>query len=127
MTSHNPVDPDINRPSGRRCFVTVGATAGFRQLLEEILEPEFLKALSVLGFEFMDVQCGPDHGWFEERVQKMEDRSKYGIKIVAFGLTDNMMHYMLQCRGERGVRLPGCIIAHAGELRRNSSRLNEDI
>jgi len=110
---------DTSAPSGSgiaapRCFVTVGATAGFRPLLEEVASPAFLKALAEMGFTALTVQCGPDLAWFEAKVAGLGPGELHGIEVAAFDLTNNMQQYMVACRSERGVRLPGCIISHAG-------------
>jgi len=107
----NDSDTSIAPP---RCFVTVGATAGFRQLLEEVGDPSFLATLARLGFHSIDVQCGPDLAWFQAKLASLHDSEKHEMEVSAFDLTDNMQKYMVACRGERGVRLPGCIISHAG-------------
>ncbi|KAK0644497.1 hypothetical protein B0T16DRAFT_331120 [Cercophora newfieldiana] len=96
------------------CFVTVGATAGFRQLLAEVASPAFFETLAALGFTRLSVQCGPDLAWFEERVAGLDAEAKRGIEVEAFDLTNSMQAHMIACRSERGVRLPGCIISHAG-------------
>lgn len=98
---------------GRHCFVTIGATAGFRQLLVEILEPKFLQCLSSYGYDILDVQCGPDHEWFRSQADKLTNT--YGVAIHHFAYTDNMQDHLLECRGLAGRRLPGCIISHAGK------------
>ncbi|KAK5661656.1 hypothetical protein OQA88_9756 [Cercophora sp. LCS_1] len=100
--------------SNRRCFVTVGATAGFRQLLDEITEPAFLAFLAKSGFESLDVQCGPDHEWLTTKISNLGADENHGVKITAFNLTNDMQGYMLRCRGEKGVRAPGVVISHAG-------------
>src|SRR5207244_2831402 len=55
-----------SRKLARNCFVTVGATASFKLLLEEICRPEFLVQLRQCGYTGLDVQCGPDLEWFSE-------------------------------------------------------------
>src|SRR5438046_110607 len=55
-----------SRKLSRNCFVTVGATASFKLLLEEICQPEFLVQLRQCGYTGLDVQCGPDFEWFSE-------------------------------------------------------------
>ncbi|KAM7198647.1 Glycosyltransferase family 28 C-terminal domain containing protein [Rhypophila sp. PSN 637] len=97
---------------GRHCFVTIGATAGFRQLLEEIIDDAFLRCLASFGYDTLDVQCGPDHEWFESQVARLTET--YGVKIQHFAYTDDMQVHMLESRGKAGYRLPGCIVSHAG-------------
>ena len=67
-----------------------------------------------MGFHSIDVQCGPDLAWFQAKLASLHDSEKHEMEVSAFDLTDNMQKYMVACRGERGVRLPGCIISHAG-------------
>ncbi|KAK4447887.1 hypothetical protein QBC34DRAFT_120901 [Podospora aff. communis PSN243] len=101
------------RGSAPQCFVTVGATAGFRALLAEVASPTFFSTLAGLGFGRLAVQCGPDLAWFEETVAGL-GTGTCGIEVEAFDLTNDMQAYMLACRSERGSRRPGCIISHAG-------------
>ncbi|KAK3316719.1 hypothetical protein B0H66DRAFT_604995 [Apodospora peruviana] len=82
---------------GRNCFVTIGATAGFRQLLAEIIQPDFLQCLAQYGYDVLEVQCGPDHAWFAAQTQALTD--KKGIDIRSFKYTNNMQGYMLACSG----------------------------
>ncbi|KAM7199365.1 hypothetical protein V8F20_005760 [Naviculisporaceae sp. PSN 640] len=97
---------------GRQCFITVGATAGFRQLIAEVMTDEFLRTLAAYGYSRIDIQCGPDHAWFKEKAPEI--REFYGLQIRHFGYTGDMQYHMVLCRGEAGHRLPGCIISHAG-------------
>lgn len=111
---------NIEHPSlpGRRCFVTVGATASFRALVEEVSTPTFLRSLAQHGYTRLDVQCGPDYQLFEQRVNSLGDEDKHGIAIGMFAYTDAMASYMLNCRGEANVRPAGCVISHGGEFPR---------
>ncbi|KAK0703219.1 hypothetical protein B0T26DRAFT_492475 [Lasiosphaeria miniovina] len=102
----------MSRHESRLCFVTVGATAGFRQLLAEIIKPEFLQRLAHYKFRRLEVQCGPDYDWFAEQVEALPD--DYGIDIRSFTYTKNMSLCYVRCRGEAGLRLAGCVITHAG-------------
>jgi hypothetical protein len=101
---------------GRRCFVTVGATAGFQSLLDEVSTPGFLRALANHGYDLLDVQCGPDHAAFQERVAGLRDEDKHGISVRSFRYTDEMNDYLIACRGELDVRLAGCVISHGGQF-----------
>jgi UDP-N-acetylglucosamine transferase subunit ALG13 len=102
------------RGSAPQCFVTVGATAGFRTLLAEVASPAFFSTIAGLGFGRLAVQCGPDLAWFKEKVAG-HGTGTCGIEVEAFDLTNDMQAYMLACRSERGNRRPGCIISHAGK------------
>lgn len=103
----------------RKCFVTVGATAGFRPLLEAVLQPEFLSCLAVYHYDRLEVQCGPDqdYRWFQEQLARITDF--HGISIHAFTYTSDLKSHILDCRGERmgnvQFKLAGCVISHAGK------------
>ncbi len=97
----------------RKCFVTVGATAGFPQLLEEVISDKFLGALEARNYGFLRVQCGPDHESFAAKVAAIQD--KHGVNITCFERTDDMRTEYLMCRGRKGVQLAGCVVSHAGK------------
>ncbi|KAK3955086.1 glycosyltransferase family 28 C-terminal domain-containing protein [Pseudoneurospora amorphoporcata] len=96
----------------RQCFVTVGATAGFRPLLSEVIKPEFLDCLADNNFDLLEVQCGEDFEWFEAQVKALPSRS--AVRIESFAFTDDMTQHYVRSRGEKSVRLPGVVVAHAG-------------
>lgn len=98
----------------RRCFVTIGATAAFRALLDEVSTADFLRCLAEHGYGRLDVQCGPDLDYFRARMANLGGDERHGIAINYFAYTDDMDGYILACRSERGVRPAGCVIAHAG-------------
>ncbi|KAJ4302561.1 N-acetylglucosaminyldiphosphodolichol N-acetylglucosaminyltransferase catalytic subunit alg13 [Collariella sp. IMI 366227] len=99
---------------GRRCFVTIGATAGFRSLLEEVSSPPFFACLAAHGFADLHVQCGPDRTFFAARVAALSEQQRHGLAVVSFDYTDEMTANILACRGEDGVRPAGCVLAHGG-------------
>ncbi|KAL2162424.1 hypothetical protein VTH06DRAFT_7337 [Thermothelomyces fergusii] len=99
---------------GRSCFVTVGATAGFRALLDEVSTVGFLQCLAEHGYATLVVQCGPDQAVFDNRVAGLSDADKHGVTIHSFGYTRDMQAHILNCRGQAGVRPAGCVISHGG-------------
>ncbi|KAL2126905.1 hypothetical protein VTI74DRAFT_11639 [Chaetomium olivicolor] len=107
-------DRTIAELPGRRCFVTIGATAGFRSLLEEVSTPAFLSCLAGHGYTDLRVQCGPDLAFFADRVAALKDEERHGVAVVSFAYTDEMTANIVACRGEDGVRPAGCVIAHGG-------------
>jgi beta-1,4-N-acetylglucosaminyltransferase len=96
----------------RRCFVTTGSIASFRQLLEEVLSPPFLQALLEKGYTDLGVQCGPDHEWFAEKVRALEPTPNIKIKVDKW--VADVEHEMLACRGQEGKQRSGVVIGHAG-------------
>ena len=111
---------------GRRCFVTVGATASFIKLLREVLAPAFLDCLAARGFSELVVQTGPDHAWALQQVallgelsaeRQTDSKSELPprwpvIEVVSY--TTDMTSLMVPCRGQAKQRLPGAMISHAG-------------
>jgi len=111
----NNMENDPRNVKNRHCFVTVGATAGFRQLIEKVADPTFLAALEAMGFGSLAVQCGPDHAWFKAKLAELHNSDKHGITVTSFALTNDMRDHMLLTRGVRGQQLPGAVISHAGK------------
>jgi len=111
-------NPPLEFPllANRKCFVTVGATAGFRPLLESVATRSFLGELALYKFTKLEIQCGPDFEWFEAMMARLQPEDLHGLKVTAFDLTDDMKSHFLSCRGEKGVSGPGCVIAHAGKF-----------
>ncbi|KAL1903263.1 N-acetylglucosaminyldiphosphodolichol N-acetylglucosaminyltransferase catalytic subunit alg13 [Sporothrix stenoceras] len=113
------------QPEGRRCFVTVGATASFIKLLRDVLEPRFLDCLGGRGFDELIVQTGPDHEWALKEIEALGQQTNTSdggkrtrwptIDVISY--TKDMHSMMLPCRGETSKtkrRLPGAMISHAG-------------
>ncbi len=96
----NPLSSEDNMDYQRHCFVTVGATAGFRPLLEEVTSDVFLKKLASSGFGHLTVQCGPDAKWFSAKISALNDH--YGLRIDSFERTNDMKTHFLSCRGSKG-------------------------
>ncbi|KAI0430684.1 glycosyltransferase family 1 protein [Xylaria sp. FL1042] len=102
----------------RTAFVTIGATAGFRSLLQEVISPKFLKTLGSLNFTDLIVQCGPDLEYFET-IKPKDSQDSYGVKITAFSYAPDLNKYFtLASRSDgedsNGKRDCGVIISHAG-------------
>ncbi|AEO64554.1 glycosyltransferase family 1 protein [Thermothielavioides terrestris NRRL 8126] len=100
--------------AGRRCFVTVGATASFRALLDEVSTPEFLRCLADHGFTVLEAQCGPDLAAFQDRVASLTELGRHGVEIRCFDYTGDLVSHIEACRGEANVRRAGCVISHGG-------------
>ncbi|KAK4100021.1 glycosyltransferase family 1 protein [Parathielavia hyrcaniae] len=111
QTTAPPRPPQL---PGRHCLVTVGATAGFRSLLEEVSSAGFLVCLACHGYATLELQCGPDLDTISARVARLTDEERCGISVVCFGYTTEMQSHILVCRGEANVRPAGCVISHGG-------------
>ncbi|KAH7025933.1 uncharacterized protein B0I36DRAFT_365573 [Microdochium trichocladiopsis] len=115
--------PDPRLP--RTCFVTIGATAGFRPLLDEVASVDFRKRLRGLGYTKLVVQCGPDLEYFQTAAAQQGQESDNAsteprsLEIESFAYTDDIGSMMRLAspsagEGERGRRGYGVIISHAG-------------
>ncbi|KAF2758347.1 hypothetical protein EJ05DRAFT_499874 [Pseudovirgaria hyperparasitica] len=99
----------------RLCFVTIGATASFDQLLVECLDPSFLKALASLGFTHLVVQYGKDgKDHFDRILGNRALLSNLGLQISGYdfkidGIDDDMRAARGSLNDETGL-----VISHAG-------------
>ncbi|KAJ2986925.1 hypothetical protein NUW58_g4799 [Xylaria curta] len=99
----------------RTAFVTIGATAGFRSLLQEVVSARFLTTLKSLNYTDLVVQCGPDLEYFE--TIRLDHTQKDAVRITAFSYAPDLSKYFMQAsRGDddNGKRDCGVIISHAG-------------
>ncbi|KAK0701482.1 glycosyltransferase family 28 C-terminal domain-containing protein [Apiosordaria backusii] len=119
-STSNPTPPmaSSNEPpvlSGRNCFVTIGSIASFLPLLEQVTSRVFLTRLQAAAFKKLTVQCGPNLAWFEAQLESLRSWDALGdLQVECFSYVPDLKPYMLECRGEEGKRLAGCVIAHAG-------------
>ncbi|KAI0811475.1 hypothetical protein GGR55DRAFT_643286 [Xylaria sp. FL0064] len=107
-----------SRKPTRTAFVTIGATAGFRSLLQEVVSSKFLKTLRSLNYTDLVVQCGPDLEYFES-IKPNDNQDSYGVKITAFSYAPDLNKYFTQASrsngdDNNGKRDCGVIISHAG-------------
>ncbi|RCI08373.1 hypothetical protein L249_8835 [Ophiocordyceps polyrhachis-furcata BCC 54312] len=99
----------------RHCLVTVGATVGFRALLEAVLEPSFWLFLKAESFTTLHIQAGPDARWANSRVAAVRHEMPPGFDVEVFDLTADLMRdQMLRCKARDKVRERGLVISHAG-------------
>ena len=131
------IAPSDGETLRRVAFVTVGATAGFRPLLQEVLSEAFIDRLLALGYTRLVVQCGPDDHFAlscvpqevheapegetpDERAQR-ERRNKFVRDIYVYKYTTRMRMWMRLAgpgidKEDGGRRGYGVIISHAGMI-----------
>ncbi|KAI0554432.1 hypothetical protein F4679DRAFT_295974 [Xylaria curta] len=102
----------------RTAFVTIGATAGFRSLLREVVSPKFLATLRSLNYTDLVVQCGPDLEYFDT-IRPDQIQTSSDVKIAAFPYAPDLKQYYLQASqsdgdDDYGKRHRGVIVSHAG-------------
>ncbi|KAI5922704.1 hypothetical protein F4810DRAFT_711296 [Camillea tinctor] len=135
MTHNPPPAASETEEAPRTAFVTIGATAGFRPLIEEVASEAFRAKLRALGYTELVVQCGPDLGYFEGLLGLRPDGrrdgdgdgdgdngdskercgSVGGMKITRFAFTREMERFFGLASGEEGRRRRrGVVVSHAG-------------
>ncbi|KAJ5476602.1 hypothetical protein N7475_002331 [Penicillium sp. IBT 31633x] len=95
------------------CFVTVGATASFKKLLEQVLTSQFLEILAERGYTHLLVQYGKDgQQIFQSFVDS--EQSYHGITLGGFDFQPSIDEYlMMTVERERADQERGLIICHA--------------
>lgn len=85
----------------------------FKELLKEVVTPEFFRALADAGVEKVYIQSGPD----AEEVQAKVDAIQHEhLSVHVEGFMKAMKETMKECRGLRGGRPAGVVISHAGKF-----------
>jgi hypothetical protein len=111
----------------RECFVTVGATASFRSLLDQALSIPFVFRLSELKYTHLTIQCGPDLEYARSRAQdtgpgaSQNERKLMGeLMGVKWKLFDfNKLGLGAEMRGCKGLNKgerEGVVVCHSGRF-----------
>ncbi|KAI0164238.1 hypothetical protein GGR52DRAFT_558944 [Hypoxylon sp. FL1284] len=121
--------PPSERAASKYAFVTVGASASFKQLIEEVISDAVIAKLESHSFTHLIVQCGPDYEFFKNAVgiadaagdaaspRGPSGEDGKGLIINGFAFKDDLyddMELTTADESEEGVRVPGLIITHAG-------------
>lgn len=99
----------------KSCFVTVGATAPFDELIKAILEPKFLKALHDADYTELLVQHGYEgQGNLFNRLIGQPNVSEFckssKLKVSGFGFDKDGLDKYLRSAKDCG----GAVMSHAG-------------
>ena len=101
------------------CFVTVGATASFKKLLQAILQQSFLSTLANYQFTHLAVQFGKDgQELWDDFIAKYPPGSEglHGIMITGFDFKPSLgIYYELAMWNPVREQEFGLVISHAGE------------
>ena len=100
------------------CFVTVGATAPFEQLIEAVLQESFINELAKHKFTRLLIQYGKGgQPIFDAyRAEYEAGNIHHGIEIGGFDLRPNLTPYLRMVRDDPGnFQECGMVISHAGE------------
>ncbi|KAG9238083.1 glycosyltransferase family 28 C-terminal domain-containing protein [Amylocarpus encephaloides] len=95
----------------KECFLTIGATANFTQLLKQAVTEEVLSVLKEQGFTDLTLQVGNSHAYFT----KIKPEETAGINIEYFDFNPHGLTYeMKKCQAKEGVSKEGLVVSHAG-------------
>jgi len=100
--------------ASKHCFVTVGATASFHELVKAVLAPPFLKALQAQSYTDLVIQYGIDgKKTYDSAVAAA---GSTGVNITGFELDKaGLGRYMRQAKGSGKEAQEGVVISHAGK------------
>ena len=107
----------LNTPFTKKtCFVTIGATASFDALIENVLSHPFLEALRSADYTDLILQHGKTGGEIVERYQeKTASEANPGIKVRGFDFKKHgLMDEMAEAKAG-GTESEGVVISHAGQ------------
>ncbi|KAI0885588.1 glycosyltransferase family 1 protein [Annulohypoxylon maeteangense] len=100
-------------------LVTVGASASFKPLLEEVLSDAFIAKLKSLQFTNLIIQCGPDFNYFESaKPPRDPDDDPRKLNVIGFPYKQDLQRWFAlaapSTTRETAKRAKGVIITHAG-------------
>ncbi|KAL8739208.1 MAG: hypothetical protein Q9181_000099 [Wetmoreana brouardii] len=96
------------------CFVTIGATAAFDQLLEAVLTPQFLQALQGSGYTTLSLQYGKNGQKILRDSEAFELAKNHGIEITGFDFNKQGLGQEMWAVKAGEDRAEGVVISHAG-------------
>jgi len=107
------------------CFVTIGATARFDDLIKEVIQEQFLRALIAARYTHLTIQYGHSDDIIdkEHQIRKIQDRLPEAreITIESFSFEEDPEFGNVMCRAKGGFvdeddedGEDGMIITHAG-------------
>ncbi|KAL1638579.1 N-acetylglucosaminyldiphosphodolichol N-acetylglucosaminyltransferase catalytic subunit alg13 [Diplodia intermedia] len=106
--------PDQERK--KVCFVTIGATATFDELVRACTQPDFLRSLAQAGYTHLLVQYGKNRRLWKEVSADNESLGQYGVDVSGFSFRENGLAAQMQlAKGHPadGSR-EGVVVSHAG-------------
>jgi beta-1,4-N-acetylglucosaminyltransferase len=96
------------------CFVTVGATASFEKLIEQVLSPQFMETLAERKYTHLLIQYGKGGSQAFETFANGK-QSDHGLTVGGFDSKPSIDQEMMMTK-KRGDQELGLIISHAGVL-----------
>lgn len=112
---------DQTNSSGQKlqktCFVTIGATASFTELIRAVLSQDFCKALEIHEYTHLLIQYGQDgKQLYDQCLSQLNHSEPTTLQISGFDLDQSGLDdYMLQAKGHTNpLATEGTVISHAG-------------
>ncbi|KAL9041555.1 MAG: hypothetical protein Q9214_004066, partial [Letrouitia sp. 1 TL-2023] len=100
----------------RICFVTIGATASFDQLIKATLSPGFLQALQISDYTTLSLQYGKNGQQilqeFRENVASGRQKD-HGMEITGFDFNKRGLGQEMKSAKAGKNRQEGVVISHA--------------
>ena len=115
------ISPRNHRPK-KLCFVTIGATASFNNLITAILGRPVLKALQEAGYTDLRLQLGREgRAIFDDFIVNNPDGSEERCWLNITGFEYNRKGLGQEMRGATAYNggMEGVVISHAGELQQS--------
>lgn len=117
---HNVAESQLSIDMVQRiCFVTIGATASFDQLIKATLSPGFLQALQASDYTTLSLQYGKNGQQilqeFRENVASGRQRD-YGMDITGFDFNKQGLGQEMKTVKAGKNRQEGVVISHAGKM-----------
>ena len=109
--------------SKKLCFVTIGATAGFRALIGAVLDLDFFRSLRDAGYTELRVQYGQEaKPTFDDFARAHRDSGSppnepqiKGVLLTGFDFkNDGLAGDMREAKGGIDAHTEGVVISHAG-------------
>ena len=100
--------------TGKRAFVTIGATAPFNSLVRACLAHGFLQALSDNHFTELRFQHGTEGAHILKEADLSNIQERYGIEVTGFDFKTEGLKGEMVALQSKDVGKEGAIVSHAG-------------
>ena len=96
------------------CFVTIGATAAFDELLRAVLASRFLQALQASGYTTLSLQYGKNGQHILADLDATAQTKKHDIEVTGFDFNKQGLGREMWAAKAGADREEGVVISHAG-------------
>lgn len=98
------------------CFVTIGATATFDELVTACTQPGFLRALHQEGYTDLLVQYGKNRKLWKDVIADKAALDQHGVEVSGFSFRENGIAEQMKLAKGHPVdgSKEGVVVSHAG-------------